>query len=135
MPRKLAAKHNPFNSENAINSATFTIGAEAADVINVGIQLKDANGVDIAERIALDAYLSTDAEGDNVAATAPDGGVAIGTDGVAIPLVADKCFKLISEVDGDIDLNIEESGAATFYLILVMPDGTLVASGAITFAA
>jgi hypothetical protein len=35
----------------------------------------------------------------------------------------------------DIDLVITEAGTATWYLILVMPNGTLVASDAIAFTA
>lgn len=116
----------------AIGSAIITIGAEAANVINVGIQLKDADGADLAVRSTLYAYLSDDANGDSIVATAPDGGVAIGTDGLAVPLVANKAFMLTSESDGDIDLNITESGAKTEYLILITPNGKLVASTAIT---
>lgn len=130
---KLEAKHSPFKAANAVNRASLTIGAEAGDVINVAIQLKDADGVDLAERVSILAYFSDDANGDSVVATAFDT-IAIGTDGLAIPLVAGKTFLLTSEADGDIDINITENGAMTKYLILVMPDGSLVASGAITFA-
>lgn len=120
--------------ENVVNAVNFTIGSEAANVINVGLQLQDADGADIAVRTAVQAYLSDDADGDSVAATAPDGNVAIGTDGELIPLVADKAFTLISEADGDIDLDIGESGADTWYLIVILPNGKLIASTAITFA-
>ncbi len=79
------------------------------------------------------AYLSSDAGGDALAA-APDSAL-IGTDGLAIPLVASRTFLLVSETDGDIDLNITKAGgAATYYLNLVMPDGRVVTSDAITFA-
>lgn len=117
----------------AMGTPAFVIGAEAGDVINVGIQLKDAAGADLAVRGSVFAYLSDDANGDSLAGTAPDT-VAIGTDGLAIPLVAGKAFQLVSEADGDIDIDITEDGADTWYLILVMPDGRRVASGAITFA-
>jgi hypothetical protein len=114
----------------------FTIGAEAANVINVALQLKDANGDDLNERANVAAYLSADANGDAIAATAPDGGVAVGTDGLAIPVVASKAFLLTSESDGDVDLNLTHAaGALTLYLIVVLPTGVLKASGAITFAA
>lgn len=116
-----------------LGTPAITVGAQAEDVINVAIQLKDSAGADLAVRGSILAYLSDDANGDSIAASAPSGGVDIGTDGVAIPLVDGKAFQLVSEADGDIDLDIEESGAATFYLVLVMPDGRLVASEAITF--
>ena len=123
---------------NALDAAPldvdFVIGSEAGNVINVALQLNDADGTALATRAAVLAYLSDDANGDSLAATAPDGGVAIGTDGVAIPIVAGKAFLLISEADGDIDLDITETGAATWYLVIVLPNGKLVSSGAITFA-
>ena len=117
-----------------LGTPAFVIGAEAANVINVGIQLKDSAGVDLAVRGAITAYLSDDANGDSIAATAPSGGVAIGTDEVSIPLIAGKAFQLVSEADGDIDIDITEAGIDTWYLILAMPDGRLIASTAITFA-
>jgi hypothetical protein len=129
---KATARSNLGVAEK-MGAPAVVVGAAAGDDINVTIQLKDAAGTDLAVRGSVFAYLSDDANGDAVAATAPDGGVAIGTDGLAIPVVADKAFTLVSEADGDIDLTITESGADTWYLILVMPDGKLVASDAITF--
>lgn len=256
-------------------AATFVVGAEGGDVINVAIQLNDADGVALAVRGAVKAYLSNDANGDSLATNAPSGGCAIGTDGVLVPLTpaltnalmvdgnlaidavpekfkttqtsaflingvshtkaattvivfsaahvitaskfgiilvqinaagtistkvpaatqayddaptalaalpavdagnvalgyiaiennavdwtantddltnasdlttaaftdstetaigAAKAFELVSEADGDIDINISEAGVATWYLILQLPNGKLAASGAITFA-
>ena len=114
--------------------ASITVGAEATNAIPVTIQLQDAEGTALASRRSVFAYLSDDANGDSVAATAPDGNVAIGTDGVLIPVVTDKAFQLTSEADGDIDLSIGESGIDTWYLVVVLPDGRLTVSDAITFA-
>jgi hypothetical protein len=129
-----ATARNQLGVYEKMGTPSFVIGAEGGNAINVAIQLKDAAGNDLAVRGSVLAYLSDDANGDSVAATAPDGNVAIGTDGVLLPVVADKVFQLVSEADGDIDIDIGESGADTWYLILVMPDGRLVASNAITFA-
>ncbi len=124
---------------NALDSAplgaAITVGTETANVINVAVQLQDANGVNLAVRGSVMAYLSDDANGDSLVATAPSGGVVIGTNGLAIPLVAGKAFQLVSEANGALDLNITETGAKTCYLVLVLPNGKLAASGAITFAA
>jgi hypothetical protein len=110
-------------------------GAEAGNAINVAIQLKTIGGADLAARGAVFAYLSDDASGDSVVGTAPDGGWAIGTDGLLIPIVAGKAAQLISESDGDIDVTITHAaGAKTVYLILISPRGKLIASNAITFA-
>jgi hypothetical protein len=121
--------------DGANATASFTIGTEAANVINVAVQLKNADGADLAVRTSLFAYLSDDANGDSVLTTAHSGGAAIGTDGLLIPVVANKAFFLTSESDGDIDINITETGTKTAYLILRMPNGKLVASTAITHAA
>lgn len=128
-----------FQSFPELNiGAKITVGAEGAgSVMNVSAQLIDKdNGNEIAERIAIFAYLSDDAYGNSVVGTAPDGGWAIGTDGLLIPVVANKAAQLITENDGDVDVNITHAaGAKTAYLVLVMPDGQLIVSGVITFSA
>lgn len=114
--------------------ATFTIGTEAADEINVAIQLLDGNGDAMATRSAVAFYLSDDADGDTIVAAATS--LAIGTDGVAIENISNSAGLFISEADGDIDVTIgDASGAASYYLVLIMPSGELVVSDAITFAA
>lgn len=126
-------------ARNLVSSVDFTVGAEAADVINVAIQLKGegtpgVQGADLDESAAVLAYLSDDSDGSSLAATAPSGGIAIGTDGLAIEHIADKAFLLVSEADGDIDLDITEAGADTWHLVVVLPNGDLAISDAITFA-
>ena len=133
MHGKITAKDSPFFA-NTVGGATVTIGTETANTISAVIQLTDYNGHDLGVRGAVRAYLSNDANGDSLLTTAHSSSPAIGTDGLLIPLVTDKVFELISEADGDIDITFTETGAHTSYLILIMPDGRLVASGAITFA-
>lgn len=119
-----------------LQAATITVEAEGVgDVVTVTIQLEDLAGSDIAAAGGLLAYLSDDSDGSSLVATAPDGGIAIGTDGLAIETIANKAMWLVSESDGDIDLIVTESGSKTEYLVLVLPDGSLVVSGAITHAA
>lgn len=116
-------------------SPQFTIGTEATNIINVAIQIEDLmSGAEVGERMAFPFYMSDDANGDSIAAAAASGGIAIGTDGVMIEWTANLAGMLISEIDGDIDINITEVGVDTWYLVLVMPDGRLAVSDAITFA-
>ena len=68
------------------------------------------------------------------AATAPDGHVAAGTEGGCIHLVTDKVFLLNTNSAGVVDVDVIESGADTWYLVLVFPNGERVVSSAITFA-
>lgn len=132
MSGKLQHVSNPFNVGVA-NNAGFTIGTEAANAITVNIQLKDGLK-DVAQRVALTAYLSADANGDSITSLATPT-FAAGTNGVVSTLVAGKVVFLVSEASGDIDLVITyTTGAGTVYLVLVMPDGSLKVSSAITFA-
>lgn len=115
-------------------AAKFTIGAEAANAINIAVQLYDRlNGSEVSERVGLAWYLSSDANGDAISA-APQTGTAIGTDGLLMEWTANVSGWVVSEADGDIDVTITDTGTPTFYLVLVMPDGKLYVSGAITFA-
>jgi hypothetical protein len=127
-----AAELNVLNA--APMAASFTIGNESSNTRNVAIQLKDADGADMAIRSSVLAYLSEDANGDSIVTNAPNGGVTIGTDGLAIPLVANKAWWLVSEPDGDIDLSVVDNTARNMYLIIALPNGKLAASAVIAFA-
>jgi hypothetical protein len=119
-----------------VYGATITVGTEAANSINVAIQLTDAAGNSLATVGHVKAYLSDAATGIGLTATAPDGDIAIGTDGAILyEDVADKVFALQSEADGDIDLDIGEAAGGTWYLVILLPNGQKVVSDAITFAA
>lgn len=113
----------------------FTIGAEAADIINVAIQVNDQHGKALSEVAALDFYLADDALGLTPSTSAPAGGIAIGTDGALIETVADLAGTMITEADGDIDIDITNATTTpTFYLVVRLPTGGLAISDAITFA-
>lgn len=121
--------------QNAHMDAVITVGAEAGNVINVSIQLKaDKNRINLAARRVLDIYLADAATGAAIIATAPSSGIAIGTSGAVLAsVVANKYLKVVSTAAGLIDFNITEAGAKTLYLVVVMPNGRQVVSGAITF--
>lgn len=119
-----------------VKGTSITIGAEASDVINVAIQLQGEGSSDLDGVGYVWAFLSDNANGLDVSSTAPSGGVAAGTDGDIVVEAADNLvFLLQSEADGDIDIDITETGADTWYLVVVLPDGSHIVSSAITFAA
>lgn len=130
---KLPASGNPYQG-NFVGDTTFTVGAEAANAINVAVQLKTENGNDLYARGGVFGWLSNEAPGDEIAASAPSGGWAIGTDGLLIPVVTNKAAYFVSEADGDLDVTITDSGTGAWYLHLLMPDGTIKTSGVIQFA-
>lgn len=118
------------------HDATFTAGTETAgDAITVAIQLLDGNGDEITAQAAVICYLSDDSGGDGAVAATQE--LASGTDGDYIELVANSVGILVSEADGDIDLVItgHDTDAETYYIVLIMPNGELVVSDAIEFAA
>lgn len=112
----------------------LTVGSEDTNVINVAGQLNDAQGNAVEEVAMLDFYLADDAAGTTPSGTAPTGGIAIGTDGALIESVDNLSGKIITEADGDFDIDITDTGTPTFYLVVQLPTGGLVISDAITFA-
>lgn len=92
------------NSKNLRISAEIAVGTEAADAINVAIQLNDRdNGGPVGDRVSLMAYLSDDAYGNSLVSAAPDGGVAIGTDGLLVPVTPALTNALV--VDGNLAIS------------------------------
>ena len=113
-------------------TATITVGAEVANVRDLTIQFQDGTGHDINYRITVPVIVLADANGEAFVVTGGSTGIAIGTDGALIALVAKKVFLAISEADGDLDLTWTDTGTEAAYLGLVMPNGRLVISGALT---
>lgn len=122
--------------QNTHLDASFTIGAENTNAINVAVQLKsDKSQLAITSRRHVRVYLSGVNTGASVVGTAPNGGTVIGTNGViAVSLTANKVFDIVTDASGRFDLTLTDSGTPTFYMVVVMPNGRLVISGAITFA-
>lgn len=111
----------------------YSVGAEAANVIRVTARLSRAQR---RTRAGLWMYLSDDAEGDGLIAAAPDGGVAIGTEGAVLAeAVADKLLLVQLDENGEAELALTHvAGAKTLYLVGILPNGALQPSGAIVFA-
>jgi hypothetical protein len=94
------------------------VGAEAANVINVSLFARNANGRDLADNTLIRAWLS-DTSGGGVSATVPSGGIAIaGAVGVLLQtIVADKDLMLVTRAsDGQVSINITHNAAKTWYL-------------------
>lgn len=106
-----------------LGTATITPGAEAADEINVAIQLKNTDGSNVASIKAVDAWFGTSATDPTLASAAPDGGAAAGANGKLVELVADKAFKLVTNATGAVNVVITESTAKSFFLWVALPNG------------
>lgn len=128
----LQAKGGALNIAQPCVDASITVGAEAADVRAITIQLKDSLGNDInyVETILAVVYLN--AAMTAFVVTGGTTGIAIATDGGLLALVAKKVFLLTSEADGDIDLTWTDTGTEAAFLGLQMPNGRIVVSSALT---
>jgi len=114
--------------------AVFTVGVEAATVINIAAQLRDADGNNIDYRTMVHGWVSEDTIGDIIATTAPDT-LAIGTDGTMFPSGGDSVvfFHALSEADGNIDIDCTQDAAEDYYLNLLI-GGKVWTSGIISHA-
>ena len=112
--------------------ASIVVSAENTNVRTITIQLKDANGNDInyVESVTLVLYLN--AARTAYAVTGGSTGIAIGTDGALLALVAKKVFLATSEADGDIDLTWTDTGTEAAFLGVHLPNGRVIMSDALT---
>ncbi len=116
-----------------VASATFVVGTESTNVVNVAVQLKDFAGDDMAVAATLPWYFSSDTGG-QVLAAAGSGGAAIGTDGLLIEQLANQSGLVTAEADGDIDINVTDTTTRNMYLVLVLPTGLLQISAVLAFS-
>lgn len=128
-------KKNPYNNQ-AFSSVTWTVGAEATNVIKVTGVLKSPHGRALAAATPLRVWLTQNATTKIVAPVAPSGTVVIAAKGaIIVSPTAKLVHDIVTNASGEFDFNITEAGAATWYMVAQLPDGTLSVSPAITFAA
>lgn len=106
--------------------ATVTVSNEDTNVRTITIQLKDASGADIdyVEMVEIVVFTSTAMTA--FAATGGSTGIAIGTDGALLAVVAKKYFLATSEADGDIDLTWTDTGTEAAVIGVRLPNGRIV---------
>lgn len=135
--RKSSPLFEVLKAQCQVSGCTIVVGTEGSNTINVSLQFIGLDQANISERIAFDWYLSGDADGDGQLATAPNGGVAIGTDGFILEAwttTTDTVGKGLTTSTGAIDFDITDTTTPTMYLIVILPSGKIIPSGAITFA-
>jgi hypothetical protein len=111
--------------------ASIVVSDENTDVRTITIQLKDANGKDINYVECVELIVFGDADGTSFSGGGSTG-IAAGTDGAILAIVAKKYFIATSEADGDIDLTWTDTGTVAGYLGVRLPNGRIVMSTALT---
>ena len=109
-------------------NATVTLGAEAGDTIPITIQLLDAAGrdLDYVEEVSIAIFANV---GRTAYATSGGStGIAIGTDGALLTVIAKKRFFATCEADGDLDLYWTDTGTEVAFIGLKLPNGKWVMS-------
>ncbi len=110
---------------------TISVGDEGTNVINVDIDVTDADGNNVDRAVSFIAWIS-DTAGADIAGTVPDT-VAAGTNGSVAALIAGGLLVCTTDATGNVDIDITEDGADTWYLNVLVPNGRVVSSDAITF--
>lgn len=112
--------------------AAITVSAENTNVRTISVQLKNANGDNISTRQALEVVVLLDANGDAFAATGGSTGIADAGAGTILATVAKKIFKAITNATGLLELSWTDTGTEAAYLGVILPNGRLVVSSALT---
>lgn len=121
---------------NCAYDAVITPGATHTDTIATTIQLKDFEGNNLTVPSTVLAYLTSDSAGLDINTTSLTTDMSIGTDGSINIITAYKVYLLVSEADGAIDISMGyTTGALSFYLVIILPNGKRVVSTAIAFTA
>jgi hypothetical protein len=113
---------------------SITVAAEVGDARAITIQLKDAFGNDINYVETVEIIMFLNAARTAFVVTGGSTGIAIGTDGALLAVVAKKYFLATSEADGDIDLTWTDTGTEAAFLGVRLPNGRIVMSSALTNA-
>ena len=126
----LKGKGGDLNITQPCVDCSITVAAEDTNARAITIQLKDANGADInyVENVEIIVYAS--AAMTAYASTGGSTGIAIGTDGALLAVVAKKYFLATSESDGDIDLTWTDTGSESVAVGVRLPNGRVVVSDA-----
>ena len=108
----------------------FTVNAQVSTTIGVDVQV-NKNGTAVTERYVLPMWLS-DSLPPDMSATPPTN-IDSGNGLLLHEFITDLYFLFQTDATGAATVNVIDSGTPTFYLNVLMPDGTIESSGAITF--
>lgn len=117
--------------QDAIPNVAVSVGAEAANVIPVTLQLRDVANNSLAARYGAELWLSDAAFGAETG-TAPDGGWAAGVGLLRRTDLANVAGRFLSDANGVIRVDVTHSAARTWYLMGEI-GGFAYASAAVTF--
>jgi len=111
--------------------ATINAGAETSDKVDVTIQLKNYSNENLAKATTVIGYISSLTGITSITAT--------GTTGTVETLLANSTYRLTTDATGKVVVQVVVQfgtvQAGSFYFNVALPNGTVVQSAQITFAA
>ena len=116
-----------------ISIVEIDVSAEDADVVAVKLEVYLGDDL-VQENYVFRMWLSDQTNGLNLATTAADGGFNAADGNLIEEITTGKSFYYACDDTGSIWVDVQHSGAMTVYLAILLPDGTLFISSAITFA-
>jgi len=111
---------------NPCVDATVTVNATSTSPRTIAVQLKDAEGNDIDYVETFEIMAFTSSAMTAFATTGGSTGLAIGTDGALLAVVAKKYFIATSESDGDWDGTYTDTGTEAVHFAIRLPNGNVV---------
>jgi hypothetical protein len=128
-------------NDNQPASVVYKVTQAAnAGTVNVGVQVNDAAGVNMGIPVALFQYLSDDSAALTPTTAGPNAGGGV-MDGIAPstgkwihPAATLPAWTAVTTAAGTLTMPIKHSGAGTWYMATVLPNGKLSISGTITTA-
>ena len=137
--------NNTFWELTAVTPAWLQIGSrseisininaneENGDEISIDIQIEDLNGDNLEALYGFDIILSDSDTDPTPTTTAPDD-MTVGTGTDFFTYITDVMKKVATNDTGYFEVTIAETSSNTWYLWVLMPDGTFAVSNPITFA-
>lgn len=128
--------YNTPYTEDAVD-ATITVSAEGATVANqrdISIQFLDAAGANMDTLVRCELHVLLNSTGSDFAATGGSTGIAAGATGKILASVAKKIFRGISNTSGLLQVIYTDTGTEACYLGVLLPNGKMVISSALTNA-
>ena len=112
----------------------YTIGTESTNIITVKVEIL-AYSTAVPLPIVFDAYLSEASDGEGLTGTALSADWADGGDGsLFFQISSGKYARWQTNDSGSCQIAMNHSGVRTLYLVVLLPNGLLSVSDAITWA-
>lgn len=112
-------------------NVSVSAAAESEDAIVITLQMKDMQD-NLARSSLIEFWVGTTSRG---APSATSNTVTVSTGTTIQTLTSNAHYRVMSNTSGVVAFSLGVSGAATRYIMTVCPDGTVLPSSAVTFAA